>query len=68
MIAANGSFVGFEPMPDRYTTNLCFGGPDMRDAFITLSSSGRVVKARWPRPGLKLNFDRPEFSPPASAC
>jgi gluconolactonase len=42
--------------PDRMTTNICFGGADMRDAFLTLSGSGRVVKARWPRPGLKLNF------------
>jgi gluconolactonase len=57
VIAADGSFVGFAPMPDRYTTNICFGGADMRDACITLSSTGRVVKARWPRPGLKLNFD-----------
>ena len=29
---------------------------DMRDAYITLSGTGKLVKARWPRPGLKLNF------------
>jgi gluconolactonase len=28
----------------------------MRDAYITLSGTGKLVKARWPRPGLKLNF------------
>lgn len=56
VIAADGRFVGFEPMPDRYCTNLCFGGDDMRDAYITLSGTGRVVKTRWPRPGLRLNF------------
>lgn len=44
------------PFPDPYTTNICFGGADMRDAYITLSGTGKLVKARWPRPGLKLNF------------
>ncbi|CAN7220838.1 SMP-30/gluconolactonase/LRE family protein [Phenylobacterium sp. LjRoot219] len=43
--------------PDLMTTNICFGGPDMRDAWITGSMSGRLYKARWPRPGLKLNFN-----------
>jgi gluconolactonase len=45
------------PFPDLITTNICFGGADMRDAFITLSSTGKLVKARWPEPGLKLNFN-----------
>jgi gluconolactonase len=44
-------------VPDLLTTNICFGGPDMRDAWITGSLSGRLYKARWPRPGLKLNFN-----------
>jgi gluconolactonase len=44
------------PLPDRMTTNICFGGADMRDAFITLSETGRLVRMRWPEPGLKLNF------------
>lgn len=44
------------PFPDMITTNIAFGGSDMRDAFITLSTTGKLVKARWPRPGLKLNF------------
>lgn len=43
--------------PDPITTNICFGGPDMRDAWITGSMSGRVYKTRWPRPGLRLNFN-----------
>lgn len=38
-------------------TNICFGGPDMRDAWITASGSGRLYHARWPRPGLKLYFN-----------
>ncbi|MCB1381173.1 MAG: SMP-30/gluconolactonase/LRE family protein, partial [Alphaproteobacteria bacterium] len=57
VIAADGSFVEFVALPDPITTNLCFGGPDMMDAYVTLSSTGRLVKMSWPRPGLRLNFD-----------
>ena len=42
------------PMPDPVTTNLCFGGADLRDVWITGSSSGRLYRMRWPRPGLKM--------------
>jgi gluconolactonase len=44
------------PLPDRMVTNICFGGPDMRDAFITMSGVGQLIRMRWPEPGLKLNF------------
>ena len=44
------------PFPDLLTTNICFGGEDMQDAWVTCSSTGRLYKARWPRPGLRLNF------------
>ena len=37
--------------------NICFGGPDMRTAYITLSDSGRLGVMQWPEPGLKLNFN-----------
>ena len=40
--------------PDLLTTNIAFGGADMMDAWICLSTTGKLVKARWPRPGLKL--------------
>jgi gluconolactonase len=43
--------------PDPIVTNICFGGADMRDAFITLSGTGKLVKSRWLQPGLKLNFN-----------
>jgi gluconolactonase len=46
------------PLPDILTTNICFGGADLCDAYITLSGSGRLIKVRWPRPGLKLNFQQ----------
>ena len=43
--------------PDVYTTNICFGGADMRDAWITLSGGGTLAKCRWSEPGLRLNFN-----------
>jgi gluconolactonase len=42
-------------MPDLYTTNICFGGPDLKTAFITLSVSGKLVAMDWPRPGVPLH-------------
>ena len=44
---------------DRYTTNLCFGGPDQRTCYATLSGGGTLVKGAWPRAGLKLHFSDP---------
>lgn len=41
-------------MPDVYPTNICFGGADLRTAYITLSDSGRLGAMPWPEPGLKL--------------
>jgi gluconolactonase len=29
----------------------------MRDAWVTASSTGKLYKTRWSRPGLKLNFN-----------
>ncbi len=43
--------------PDAVTTNICFGGADMRDAWITCSSTGKLYRCRWPRPGLRLAFN-----------
>lgn len=45
------------PIAELAITNLCFGGADMRDVWVTGSSTGRLYKARWPRPGLKLAFN-----------
>jgi len=45
------------PTSDFLTTNICFGGPDRRTAFVTLGSSGRVVTFDWDVPGLKLAYE-----------
>jgi gluconolactonase len=55
-IAPDGSY-DFFATDDIYTTNICFGGKDMRDAWITLSGGGRLAKCRWNEPGLRLNFN-----------
>ncbi len=43
-------------MPDVFTTNVCFTGPDRRTALVTLSGGGRLVALDWPRPGLELQY------------
>jgi gluconolactonase len=45
-------------LEDDLITNICFGGPEMRTAFVTFSRTGRLVACRWPRPGLPLAFGR----------
>jgi gluconolactonase len=46
------------PVPDVGITNISFGGADMQTAWITGSTSGKLFKSRWPRPGLKLAFQQ----------
>jgi len=55
VVSPDGAHTEHLPFPDLYTTNLCFGGADLRTAYVTLSSSGRLAASRWPRPGLRLN-------------
>jgi gluconolactonase len=55
VFSPDGSLVRHVPMPDPLTTNICFGGPDLRTAYVTLSGSGRLVAFEWERPGLRLN-------------
>jgi gluconolactonase len=55
VVSPNGRHIEHHPMPDPMTTNICFGGPDLKTAFITLSWTGRLVAVDWPTPGLKLN-------------
>jgi gluconolactonase len=57
VIAPSGEVLRRVAFPDRYVTNLCFGGADMRTAYITLSETGRLASMAWPEPGLALNFN-----------
>jgi gluconolactonase len=42
---------------DAAVTNIAFGGQDMRDAYVTLSMTGRLIRLRWDEPGLRLAFN-----------
>lgn len=54
VMAPDGRIIEEHPMPDIFTTNIAFGGKDLKTAYITLSSSGRLVAMDFPRPGLPL--------------
>lgn len=56
VVSPTGELVEFVATDDPFTTNICFGGEDLRTAWICLSGTGRLVKMQWPRPGLKLNY------------
>lgn len=52
----DGSHAELIPMPDVLTTNICFGGEGLKTAYITLSTTGKLVSCDWPKAGLPLNF------------
>lgn len=58
IVPPDGGPVTFIEVPgDPYITNICFGGADMRDAWITASGTGCLYHTRWPSAGLRLNFN-----------
>jgi len=56
VISPEGALVAFVATPDPFTTNICWGGPDLHTAYITLSGTGQLVRTQWPRPGLRLAY------------
>lgn len=56
VISPSGEILGHIATGDMVTTNICFGGPDLQTAYITCSSTGRLVSMRWPVKGLALNY------------
>jgi gluconolactonase len=56
VISPTGEILEHVATNDPITTNICFGGTDLRTAYITLSGLGKLVATTWPRSGLKLNF------------
>ena len=58
VISPDGASVEHVPTGDPLTTNICFGGPDLRTAYITLTGTGKLAAMDWPRPGLKLHYTR----------
>jgi gluconolactonase len=45
-------------VPDEIPTNICFGRPDLKQAYVTLSSTGRLYAVPWEHEGLRLEFAR----------
>ncbi len=56
VVSPDGHNIRHLPIDDVWTTNLCFGGPDMRTCYVTLSQWGKLVAFEWERPGLRLNW------------
>ncbi len=57
-VAPDGSqMVKLEIPEDPIVTNICFGGDELRTAFITSSATGRLLATEWDRPGLALSFN-----------
>jgi gluconolactonase len=54
VFAPDGEWLEFHEAPEGYCTNICFGGPQRRTAYITLSGYGNLMAVEWPRPGLAL--------------
>ncbi|MEM9037886.1 MAG: SMP-30/gluconolactonase/LRE family protein [Actinomycetota bacterium] len=56
IIPPEGESAGIDHVPtgDPLTTNICFGGDDLRTGFITLSGTGRLVSTPWSTAGLPL--------------
>jgi gluconolactonase len=54
VIAPDGHVLRQVMTGDPVTTNICFGGPGRRTAFITLSGRGELVAMDWPEAGLAL--------------
>lgn len=45
------------PLPDLICTNICWGGKDMKKAYITMSSTGKLASCDWRSPGLRLTYN-----------
>ena len=55
-ISPAGEILHVAKMPERMPTNICFGGADMKTAYITLSTTGKLVSCPWHEAGYKLPF------------
>ena len=56
VISPQGELVDFVATGDILTTNICFGGADLRTAYITSSGTGRLLKTQWRCAGAKLHY------------
>jgi len=55
-VSPSGELIGQMEVGDPGVTNIAFGGPDLKTAYITLGRKGQLIAVDWPRSGLPLNF------------
>jgi gluconolactonase len=48
--------ISYVEVPGPAATNVCWGGEDLKTAYVTESLQGRLYQYEWPRPGLALAF------------
>jgi gluconolactonase len=56
VISPGGEILRQVMLPDPMITNICFGGHDLKTAYITMSGTGQLVSMEWPEPGLRLPY------------
>lgn len=56
-VSPEGKIVHTIEFPDLMPTNICFGGADMRTAYVTLSTTGKLVTLPWHEPGFRLPYN-----------
>jgi gluconolactonase len=61
VVSPDGGVVEVVPVAadEPVVTNICFGGDDLRTAYVTSAGRGRLYAAQWARPGLALNGSEP---------
>jgi gluconolactonase len=55
-VSPTGEILDVVKMPEPMPTNICFGGPLMHTAYITLSTTGQLVSMPWREAGLPLAY------------
>lgn len=55
-VSPAGEILEVVKMPERMPTNICFGGADMRTAWVTLSTTGQLLRMPWREAGFRLPF------------
>ena len=60
VVSPAGELVAVHTVPqyDVFVTNICFGGDDLRTAYITSSGHGLLYSMPWPTAGLALEHGR----------
>lgn len=53
----NTGDISYREFPDLLTTNIAFGGADMRDGYVCLSTTGKLAMARFDKPGMRLAYN-----------